>query len=288
MDETVADGSSDSRTGVLIALAIFAIPALVCLVKALRAKTPSRRFAFLGALCGFLLLVQVEFFLGIKAPSIGAMLIGSLRALLAVAGLVYGIRALIQRTRDRGIGFFIPILAFVACICHGLFAYSLFLAPQASESVAKGQPWVYKSEEDQVEFTLPSEYWVKARVPGAPTGFRCLTLPVQVGLQLDKESHSDFDKRAKIFQANELPNLRAGMSESGKTPAGHDYFMAGGYDKQPTKELLIHIVHLYRRDRHQTVSLLSEATLTTTSDEKRAEQETAIREALRSIAQTLR
>lgn len=285
-EATAADGSSGLSTAGMIALAIFFIPAAICLLKAARSRTPSRRFAFLGAFCGLLLLVQIEFLLDIKPPSLGAKLFGVLRALITVAGGVYVLKSLVRRRRDRGVGVFGPIVALLVCALHGLIAFSLFQMP-AAQSAATGQPWTYRSEEDGVEFTLPSEYWVRARVQGAPTGFRCRTLPVQVGVQIDRESPWEFTKRAALFKANEIPNLRAGTSESGKTPAGHDFFLGGGYDKQPTKEVLIHVVHVYRKARQQTVSLHSEATLTTRSEENRAAQETAIRDALRSIALSL-
>lgn len=287
MDATETEAASGDNTGGYIALALFALPALICFIKAARSRTVSRRFAFLSAVCGLLLFVQVEFLYGIKPPSVGAILIGILRALISLAGVAYFVRALVLRVRDRGVGVFGPIVAFVFCALHGLIAFSLFQMPQA-ESAVTGQPWTYKSEEDGYEITLPSEYWVRARVQGAQTGFRCRTLPVQVGLQIEKESLSAFAKRATIFKANELPNLRAGVSESGKTPAGNDFFLAGGYEKQPTKEVLIHVAYVYRHASHQTFSFESEATLTTRSDENRAAQEAAIRDALRSMARSLR
>ena len=287
MDETASESPSGIGLGGIIALAIFSVPALICLVKAARSGTPSRRFAFLSALCGFLLLAQVEFILDVHPPSIGALLIGVVRALVCGAGVVYVFRALIQRRRDRGVGVLGPVLSLLLNGLHGLYAFSLFLAPQA-EAVVKGEPWVYKSEEDQVELTLPSEVWVRERLPDSIVGFRCRILPVKLGVTLDRESLPQFVNRETVFRFSELPNLRAGAASTGRTSAGDEYFMGGGYENRLTKEVLVHVVYVHRPARNQTVSFLSEATLTTKSEEKRAEQETAIREAVLSIARSLR
>ena len=275
--------------GQWVGVILFSIPAAAALKLAVQSKPKSLRYAYLSAFLGLLVLCQIEIPLGLKEAGRGmTMILGILRSLTATAGVLCFLRALSLRRKDHAVGWLGPSAGALLCVFHGLYGVSLLLLPTMVRAGTHGESWTHRSEADGYTVTLPSASWVPGRMEGASSAFRCKILPVQVSIFSRREPLEEHQARVRSFQTKELTTLQDSRTETGKTPAGHDYFLAQGFDKQPSREIWVTICHLYRPEWGQTVTFISEAIPSLKSEFGHATQLSAIQDALRSIILSLR
>jgi hypothetical protein len=233
---------------------------------------------------GLLLLVQIEIPLAFIRSRPGMVfLLGLTRALVAGIGLICALRALVLRRADHRVGWLAPCIGAVLCGVHGLYALTLFILPAVVRSGAEGESWTYHSEADGYTLTLPSRQWAQGKSEGTSSAFACRILQTRLFVIARRETPEEFRAAVQSFKGKELLTLKEAHSEEGKTPAGHEYFLARGYEQQQTKEIQVIVGHVYRPEWGQTLTFVGEASPNMSSQMGQAAQTTTSHDALRSI-----
>jgi hypothetical protein len=272
------------HVGQWFAVLLFSIPAAACLHKAIRTPAGSLRYSYLSAFMGFLVLVQIEIPLSSLRSRPGMVfLLGLARSLIAAIGLICTLRALVLRRADHGVGWLAPGAGAVLCGIHGLYALTLFILPTVVRSGAEGEAWTYRSEVDGYAITLPSRQWVQGKMEGASSVFHCRLLQARVAVFARRQTPEEFRASIQSFKGKEMLTLQEAQSEKGKTPAGHEYFLVRGTEKQQAKRILVTMGHLYRQAWGQTLTFIGEAEPNMSSQMGQAAQASAGQDALWSI-----
>lgn len=287
--EFTAKESVAFSIGQWVGVLLFSVPAAAALQKAIKTPPGSLRYAYLSAFLGLLLFVQIEVPLDLRNSGPGMLfLVALLRGIAAAAGLICFLRAMVLRGKDKGVGWLGPCVALLICGVHGLYALSVLAVPRLLQSGSQGEAWEHRCETDGYSITLPGKQWIPTSVEGTSSSFRCRTLPVGVVVFARRETPKGFEETISTFKAKELPRLLDSQSESGRTPAGHEYVLTQGTEKMKTKEVRVTICHIYRPEWGQTLIVLSEATPDMKSQMGQAAQRSTIENAVRSIMMSVK
>jgi hypothetical protein len=253
-----------------------------------KAGPGSRRCTWISVFLGLLFLAQVEIPLGIKSSPAVNLIFAAGRILAAAGGIGFAIRALVLRRSDRQVGWIGPVTGLFLCNVHVVVALAMLALPALAKSGSEGVPWTHRSEAEHYAVTLPTALWRPVKIEGAASAFKCGVLGAKVGLFIDQESHEAYAGRVRTLQKDQLPKLKDGKSETGKTPGGHEYFLIEGFESGPEGDIQIKICAIYKPEQIQSIILICESAATMKSERGKAEQMAASEVAIRSICMSVK
>jgi hypothetical protein len=247
------------QAGRLVAVVLFACPAVYFLLRGLGSGPRSRRLANLALFCGLTAFVMPEVALGLSPADHSGLFLasGGVRVLLGLVGIALAVAALVTR-RAGDVGVARPVTGVSFSLLYllagaGLLLYGLLGRPAT--------PWVYESPAGAYRLTLPSRQWKKSPTTGG-VGVVAFVRPVprmQASVLTVKreQSKANFERAAEAFrkrvesnpQQRSQARFREGTNAAGNpyhyctlmesTPDGKPVFVAHSVTWCPDKQMVV-------------------------------------------------
>ena len=221
--------------GRLIAVLLFALPAVYFLDRGLRDGPRSRRLANLALFCGLASFILPEIALGWSPANWPTFFFASacLRVLLGFAGVALAAAALVGR-RNGTVGVARPILGAGFSLMHVVVGWGLFMFISFTQPSV---PWVYQSPDNAFRLNLPSAQWKQAESTRG-LAFTCPIPRMQAAvLALERnQTEADFGRAVEAFRARVAASsqLRSQAKfRQGTNAAGNHYHYFTGMDSSP-------------------------------------------------------
>lgn len=247
------------QTGRVIGLALFTLPALWFLVKAIRADARSARWANGSLFLGLLLFAQVEMLVE-DVGRTGAVVSAGARALCGAGAIALAIAAFAARRRDGAVGFVRPTIALLFGALHLLISPSMLLFASMFPDDT-GDPWTYRSATHAFEVTLPSSDWKEVPTTDAAVKFQRGGLSLHATVFVTPGDRERFDATVARSLAG-ATDRRDGADAIGR-PAAYGSRVSPGADG--TGEYFVAMRFIYDESRGVILWLILEGKLRMTS-----------------------
>jgi hypothetical protein len=248
--------------GRLLAVLLFASPALYFLRQGLKLGPRSLKLANFALFCGLATFVAPEVALGLTTvgqPDL-SLAAGIVRSLLGLIGIVLALLAF-SSISDGGVSWARPATAVCFCLIHlmvgaGLLASSWFMSHA-------GTPWVYESPDGDYRLTMPSQHWKQAPTTegSADVAFVRSGPQMQAAVKvMRQQTQDDFawapdrfqDKWVTHPQLRGQAKFREGINAANNSyryctamdssPDGKPVFVAHVFVWCPAKQLVIEVI----------------------------------------------
>jgi len=269
---------------------LFAALAGYFLVKGLKERSRSRRFANLALFFGLTVLVQPELALGLPFANrtMVHLASGGLRVILGLVAITLAIAA--YRTRQESeVGkkriVFGAIIGLLSVLIGGLILLE-------SSSALPTSPWPYQSPDGAYQLILPSSKWKQVPIPGGKWIASFARVTPRMNLLVlnvrQNQFESDWQQSIESFRARaeNNPELCATAAfREGPTPGGNRYYYCAGMDPGTNgKRVFVVLSAIWSPREHTVVELLFEGLPSMLSESMRVVEMEAMREAAQRIS----
>jgi hypothetical protein len=281
--------NSAELAGRLVAVLLFACPAVYFLARGLGGGPRSRRLANLALFCGLTAFVMPEMALGLSPANHSGVFLasGAVRVVLGFVGIVLAVVALVTR-RDGGVGVARPITGAGFSLLHVMAGAALLLFGSFSQP---STPWVYQSPDGTYRLTLPSPQWKQSPTTRG-MGVVAFVRPVprmQASILTVKrdQTEADFGRAAEAFRTRveSNPQLRGQAKfRAGTNAAGHRYHYCAGMDSSPEgKPVFVAYSVTWCSRKQMVIEVIFEGLPTMRSETGKAAEMEAIQKAAEAI-----
>lgn len=282
--------NSAELVGRLVAVLLFACPAVYFLVRGLGSGPRSRCLANLALFCGLTTFVMPEIAIGLSPVDRSGLFLasGAVRVLLGFVGIVLAVAALLTR-RDGGVGVIRPVLGAGFSLLHGFIGTGLMLFSSIAQP---STPWVYQSPDGSYRLTLPSPQWKQSpSTGGGPVVafVRPVRPRMQAAVQTVKpqQTEADFERAADAIRVRleGNPQLRGQAKfREGANPAGHRYHYFTVMDSSPEgKPVFVAYSVTWCSHKQMVIEVIFEGLPTMLSQVGKAAEREAIEKAAETI-----
>jgi hypothetical protein len=177
---------------------------------------------------------------------------GIFELLLAVASVSMAIWALRVRRSEQTGSRAIPILGLVFGVANVCCGAGLMAIGSGKLVSAEGTPWIWKSESDGFQVTLPTEHWKLTPNQNVVAYFTC---PRPHGMAIiarvwPAATEADFEKSLLIGKKIKTDSPTSGTKElSGINRSGHAYWLSLGIAHKGSEPYIIGVSVTRVRDR---------------------------------------